>query len=69
MTDCPNMRTCAMYPLLTLAGTLRTWQTRYCQGEFEGCERYKRTLQGRTVPANLMPNGMLLRQQPATSGK
>jgi len=54
-----------MYPLLTLAGSLRTWQVRYCQGDFEGCERYKRTLQGRQVPANLMPNGMTLKAQPA----
>lgn len=54
-----------MYPLLTLAGTLRTWQVRYCKGEFSGCERYRRTQQGREVPANLMPNGMVLRQTPA----
>jgi hypothetical protein len=53
-----------MYPLLTLAGTLRTWQVRYCKGEFSGCERYRRTQQGREVPANLMPNGMVLRQTP-----
>ncbi len=45
-----------MYPLLTLAGTLRTWQVRYCKGEFSGCERYRRTQQGREVPANLMPS-------------
>lgn len=51
-----------MYSLFTLAGTLRTWQVRYCQGEFSGCERYKRSLQGREVPINLMPNGMVLRQ-------
>jgi hypothetical protein len=63
------MSACPMYPLLTLAGSLRTWQVRYCQGEFTSCERYKRTLQGRQVPANLMPNGMSLRQQPTSSAK
>jgi len=58
------MRSCAMYPLLTLAGSLRTWQVRYCQGDYNGCERYRRTLQGREVPPNLMPNGMTLRHTP-----
>jgi len=58
-----------MYPLLTLAGTLRTWQVRYCQGDFGGCERYRRTLQGREVPANLMPNGMVLRHTPTGTKK
>jgi hypothetical protein len=50
-----------MYPLLTLSGTLKTWQIRYCKGDFEACERYRRTSQGRRVPPELMPNGMLLK--------
>jgi len=68
MDECPHMRSCAMYPLLTLAGSLRTWQVRYCQGDFKSCERYRRTAQGREVPPNLMPNGMTLRLTP-TGGK
>ena len=55
------MTGCAMYTLLTLSGSLQTWQIRYCKGDFESCERYRRTQQGRNVPAQLMPNGMLLK--------
>jgi hypothetical protein len=57
---CPNMSGCTMFPLLSLAGTLKTWQIRYCSGEFENCERYKRTLKGLPVAPDLMPNGVTL---------
>lgn len=57
---CPNMSACSMFPLLSLAGTLKTWQVRYCSGEFETCERYKRTLRGLPVAPDLMPNGVTL---------
>ena len=62
--ECPNSRGCAMYPLLTLSATLKTWQIRYCNGDFAACERYKRGLQGIPVPPELMPNGVLLKKAP-----
>lgn len=52
-----------MYPLLSLAGSLKTWQIRYCNAEYSSCERYKRSTQGRQVPAELMPNGVLLKKR------
>jgi len=58
--NCPNMNGCAMYPLLNLAGTLKTWQIRYCGGDYKACERYKRTELGISVPPDLMPNGVRL---------
>lgn len=57
---CPNMGGCTMFPLLSLAGTLKTWQIRYCSGEFETCERYKRSQRGLPVAPDLMPNGVTL---------
>ena len=58
---CPHANGCAMFDLLKMAGTLRTWQIRYCGGEFEACARFKTSALGRNVPANLMPNGQYLR--------
>lgn len=57
---CPNMETCQMFPLLSMAGTLKSWQERYCSGDFTECERYKLTLKGRPVAPDLLPNGVRL---------
>ncbi len=50
-----------MYNLLTLSGTLKVWQTRYCRADYTVCARYKLSSEGRPVPQNLMPNGVLLK--------
>jgi hypothetical protein len=50
-----------MYDLLKLAGTLKTWQVRYCQADYEACARHQLSRKGEPVPQNLMPNGALLR--------
>ena len=60
--NCPHMSSCEMYQLLSLAGTLKAWQVRYCQSEFTTCARYQRSAEGRHVPINLMPNGALLKK-------
>jgi len=52
-----------MYALLRLAGSLETWQSRYCRADFTGCARYKLAQSGQLVPLNLMPNGARLRTQ------
>lgn len=59
--SCPHADGCAMFDLLKMAGTLRTWQIRYCGGKFQECARYKTTELGRPVAPNLMPNGQYLR--------
>jgi hypothetical protein len=60
--NCPHMTACPMFGLFSLAGTLATWKTNYCAADYTRCERYQRSLQGRVVPNNLMPNGALLRK-------
>ena len=52
---------CPMYSLLTLSGTLKAWQTRYCKADYAECARYKLSTEGKPVPLNLMPSGALLR--------
>lgn len=51
-----------MYPLLSLSGTLKTWQIRYCTADYEKCARYQRAARGLPVAPELMPNGALLRR-------
>jgi hypothetical protein len=69
--DCQHIQTCAMYTLFRNAGTLKTWQMRFCSAEFRTCERYKRSAQGRPVPINLLPNGEMMRHlsSPAASAE
>ncbi len=52
-----------MYRLLSHAGTLATWKIRYCDGPYETCARYQKSLAGQPVPINLMPSGALLRKK------
>jgi len=59
--ECPHVSTCPMYSLLTLSGTLKAWQTRYCKADYAECARYKLSIEGKPVPLNLMPSGALLR--------
>lgn len=59
--DCSHIASCKMYALLKLAGSLETWQARYCRADYTQCARYKLALEGRPVPLNLMPNGALLK--------
>jgi hypothetical protein len=50
-----------MYALLKLAGSLETWQARYCRADYSACARFKLATEGRPVPINLMPNGAFLK--------
>ena len=50
-----------MYVLLKLAGSLETWQARYCRADYSQCARHKLATEGRPVPINLMPNGAFLK--------
>lgn len=62
--ECPHIQGCEMYTLLTLSGTLKAWQSRYCKADYTTCARYQASKQGRRVPSNLMPNGQHLRVGP-----
>ncbi len=55
--DCSHIPGCELFPKFALRGSLLVWQTFYCHGKFEECARFKRSLSGRPVPPNLLPNG------------
>lgn len=60
MADCPNMSTCKLYPLFSLAGSLAVWKANYCTSDYARCARFQQTCEARKVPDNLLPNGKLL---------
>ena len=40
-----------------MKAALKVWQSYYCEGDFNRCERFKLVLAGKPVPMNLLPNG------------
>ncbi len=58
--DCPNLTTCRLYPLFSLAGSLSVWKTNYCTADYTRCVRFQRACDVNKVPDNLLPNGQLL---------
>ncbi len=58
---CPNSSSCELFPLFTLKSTLKLWQIKYCESDYERCARYSLTKSGKAVPPSLLPNGHSLR--------
>jgi hypothetical protein len=57
---CPFVESCRLYPVFRLQASLRTWQIRYCEADYECCERHRRAKLGLPVPLQLLPNGKSL---------
>jgi hypothetical protein len=57
---CPHAEACALYGLFLSEGALQVWKTLFCSGHFDRCVRYQASLEGKTSPNNLLPNGKLL---------
>lgn len=57
---CPRVVACPMFPMFTLKSSLRVWQTRYCEGDYEQCLRFRLQSAGTCAPPNLLPNGRKL---------
>ena len=57
---CTHKDSCALFPVISLSSALKIWQTFYCDGNYETCLRYQRSLKGEKVPPNLLPNGKAL---------
>ena len=64
-SDLPTPRQCALMGTCELSRRFRpdarnVWKTFYCAGNSDRCARYRRSVAGEAVPANLLPNGKLL---------
>ncbi len=56
-----------MFALFRMQSTLLVWQTRFCDGAYETCERFRRSEKCEDVAPNLLPNGTML-PMPAGGG-
>ena len=63
---CSHTKNCELFPQFALNPALKVWQVHYCEGEFTQCARYQRSLEGKTIPLNLLPNGKRI-ETPRTS--
>ncbi len=60
MAACPELYQCGLHRNVSMKEALRVWQSFYCEGAYQRCERYKLTASGVAVPEKLLPNGRLL---------
>lgn len=54
---CSRKDSCELFPLIEINGALKIWQSFYCNGNFQTCVRYQLGLEGKSIPASLLPNG------------
>lgn len=66
--SCSHIPTCAMFPLISVNSALKVWKAFYCEGKNTECARYQMSLQGKSVPANLLPNGKTLELDKLVAG-
>lgn len=58
--SCSHKTSCGMFPVISLSSALKIWQTFYCDGNYESCQRYQRSIAGEPVSRTLLPNGKML---------
>lgn len=58
--SCARVATCPLFKAFSMKSSLRVWQSYYCEGTFDRCERFKLSSAGQPVPAAMLPNGRLL---------
>jgi hypothetical protein len=60
MQPCPRVVSCPLFAQFKVKSSLKVWQSFFCEGTFEKCERYKLVSEGKVCAPNLLPNGRLL---------
>ena len=58
--SCARVATCPLFKAFSMKSSLKVWQSYYCEGSFERCERWKLVASGKPVPAALLPNGRMI---------
>lgn len=54
---CSRKDNCELFPLISINGALKIWQSFYCDGNYHTCVRYQLGLEGKPIPISLLPNG------------
>ena len=60
MAHCPRIGSCPLFKAFSVKSSLKLWQSFFCEGAYERCERYKLVVEGKPVPLQLLPNGRTL---------
>ena len=60
MPSCARIATCPLFKQFSIKSSLKVWQSYFCEGDFDRCERWKRVAAGQPVPPQLLPNGRML---------
>lgn len=64
MSECPHKSDCALFPKFQTASALKIWVSLFCDKDYERCERFKLSCQGKNPPIDLLPNGKMLSTPP-----
>ncbi len=59
MPSCPFLGACRLHQCISMKEALRVWQSFYCDGIYDRCERFKLADAGAAIPERLLPNGRL----------
>lgn len=54
---CTHSNHCELYVQFAADPLIKVWKENYCEGSFDKCARYLRSLRGESVPITLLPNG------------
>jgi ankyrin repeat protein len=54
---CTHCQHCDLYAQFAMNPALQIWQVHYCQGDFNRCVRFQKSLRKEAVPLNMLPNG------------
>ncbi|MEE8481998.1 MAG: hypothetical protein V3S12_01465 [Acidiferrobacterales bacterium] len=60
MAVCSHTSNCELFPMISVNSALKVWRTFYCETKWHECARFKLSLEGKSVPPNLLPNGKSL---------
>ncbi len=63
MASCPHHGVCGLHKSISMKEALRVWQSFYCDGIYDRCERFKLASAGSEIPERLLPNGRLQDQE------
>lgn len=55
--QCSHLSSCELFPKFALQGSLKVWQTFFCEGDYERCARFQLAKNGGHPAPNLLPNG------------
>jgi ankyrin repeat protein len=56
--SCSHADNCALHAQFAFNPAMKIWQQHYCDKDYKNCARYTLSLQGQSVPLNLLPNGV-----------